>query len=118
MLGVQLRGFPAWFAARTYHLVMMPGMARKVRLMVDWTVGLMFGRATAELGQLGHPAALEHEAREEPVAERVSGLAFREGGRAIFTRRSRSARRRCATRRAVERNLLPADRRRDPGDSE
>ena len=25
MLGIRLRGFPAWFAARTYHLVMMPG---------------------------------------------------------------------------------------------
>ena len=32
MLGVRLRGFPAWFAARTYHLAMMPGMARRVRL--------------------------------------------------------------------------------------
>ncbi len=25
MLGFRLRGFPAWFAARTYHLAMMPG---------------------------------------------------------------------------------------------
>ena len=32
MLGLRLRGFPAWFAARTYHLAMMPGMARRVRL--------------------------------------------------------------------------------------
>ena len=55
MLGIRLRGFPAWFAARTYHLVMMPGVARRVRLMADWTVGLFFGRASAELGQLGHP---------------------------------------------------------------
>jgi NADH dehydrogenase len=58
VLGVRLRGFPAWFAARTYHLVMMPGMARRVRLGVDWAVGLVFGRASAELGQLGHPPAL------------------------------------------------------------
>ena len=50
-----LRGFPAWFAARTYHLAMMPGSARRLRLMADWTVGLFFGRASAELGQLGHP---------------------------------------------------------------
>jgi NADH dehydrogenase len=57
-LGVRLRGFPAWFAARTYHLTMMPGMARKVRLGLDWGVGLIFGRASAELGQLGHPPAL------------------------------------------------------------
>jgi NADH dehydrogenase len=58
MLGLRLRGFPAWFAARTYHLVMMPGMARRVRLAIDWTVGLVFGRASAELGQLGHPPSL------------------------------------------------------------
>ena len=58
LAGVKLRGFPAWFAARTYHMLMMPGMARRIRLVVDWTVGLFFGRASAELGQLGHPPAL------------------------------------------------------------
>ena len=58
MLGVPLRGFPAWFAARTYHLMAMPGVARRLRLMVDWTAGLLFGRASAELGQLGHPPSL------------------------------------------------------------
>ena len=64
ILGVRLRGFPAWFAARTYHLAMMPGLARKVRLAADWTVGLVFGRASAELGQLGHPPVLS-DAPEE-----------------------------------------------------
>lgn len=58
VLGLRLRGFPAWFAARSYHLMMMPGLARQVRLGLDWAVGLLFGRASAELGQLGHPAAL------------------------------------------------------------
>jgi NADH dehydrogenase len=58
VLGVRLRGFPAWFAARSYHLAMMPGFARRVRLGADWAVGLVFGRASAELGQLGHPPAL------------------------------------------------------------
>jgi NADH dehydrogenase len=58
VLGLRLRGFVAWFAARTYHLAMMPGMARRVRLGADWAVGLVFGRASAELGQLGHPPSL------------------------------------------------------------
>jgi NADH dehydrogenase FAD-containing subunit len=58
VLGLRLRGFPAWFAARTYHLAMMPGIARRVRLGIDWAVGLVFGRASAELGQLGHPPSL------------------------------------------------------------
>jgi NADH dehydrogenase len=61
VLGVRLRGFPAWFAARTYHLALMPGVARRLRLVADWTVGLFFGRASAELGSLGHPPRLEDE---------------------------------------------------------
>ncbi len=68
ILGVPLRGFPAWFAARTYHLMMMPGVARRVRLAVDWTSGLVFGRATAELGQLGHPTLVTGEQLPEGEA--------------------------------------------------
>jgi NADH dehydrogenase len=59
MRGIKLRGFPAWWAARTYHLLAMPGVGRRVRLVVDWTVGLFFGRTDAELGQLGHPPSLK-----------------------------------------------------------
>jgi NADH dehydrogenase len=59
VLRLRLRGFPAWWLARTYHLLMMPGAARKLRLVADWTVGLLFGRASAELGQLGNPPSLE-----------------------------------------------------------
>jgi NADH dehydrogenase len=61
MLRVRIRGFPAWFAARTYHLALMPGGSRRVRLLVDWTVALFFQRGSPELGQLGHPPTLESE---------------------------------------------------------
>jgi hypothetical protein len=40
----------------------MPGFERKGRLAADWTVGLLFGRASAELGQLGHPPELRNDA--------------------------------------------------------
>jgi len=56
---VRFRGFPGWFAARTYHMLVMPGFVRKLRLIADWTVALFFGRASAELGQLGHPEPFE-----------------------------------------------------------
>jgi NADH:ubiquinone reductase (H+-translocating) len=59
-VGIRWRGFPAWFLARTYHLANMPGSKRKLRLVVDWTVALLFDRDTSELGQLGHPPGLEH----------------------------------------------------------
>jgi NADH dehydrogenase len=58
-MGIKWRGFPAWFLARTYHLANMPGTKRKLRLVVDWTVSLLFNRDTSELGQLGHPPELD-----------------------------------------------------------
>jgi len=58
-VGIRWRGFPAWFLARSYHLALMPGTKRKLRLVVDWTVGLVFGRDASELGQLGHPPGLD-----------------------------------------------------------
>ena len=77
MLGVPLRGLIAWFAARTYHLATMPGLGRRLRLSADWTVGLFFGRASAALGQLGHPPGLGDELREEQTA-----MPGRDAGRA------------------------------------
>jgi NADH dehydrogenase len=60
-LGIKWRGFPAWFLARSYHLAMMPGQKRRLRLTIDWSVGLLFGRDASELGQLGHPPSLKEE---------------------------------------------------------
>jgi NADH dehydrogenase len=67
-LGIKWRGFPAWFLARTYHLALMPGNRRRGRLVADWTVGLLFGRDSAELGQLGHPPTLADDDRSEATA--------------------------------------------------
>jgi NADH dehydrogenase len=56
--GLRWRGLPAWFIARTYHLLLMPGIGRKLRLLVDWNVALMFGRDTSAPGRLGDPTPL------------------------------------------------------------
>ncbi|HET7237062.1 MAG TPA: NAD(P)/FAD-dependent oxidoreductase [Actinomycetota bacterium] len=53
--GLRLRGFPAWFAHRTYHLYAMPTLTRKVKIAADWTVALLFPRDLAQLGSLEHP---------------------------------------------------------------
>jgi len=59
LMGVRVRGFPAWAICRFYHLAWVPGLQRKSRLIADWTVEFIFPRDTAELGQLGHPPSLE-----------------------------------------------------------
>jgi NADH:ubiquinone reductase (H+-translocating) len=57
----RFRGFPAWWLARTYHMSQIPGAARKLRAVVDWTVGLPFPRDVAEVGSIGHPRPLRAE---------------------------------------------------------
>jgi NADH dehydrogenase len=52
------RGFPAWWLARTYHMSQIPGTARKVRAVLDWTAGLPFRRDISEVGSIGHPKRL------------------------------------------------------------
>jgi NADH:quinone reductase (non-electrogenic) len=53
--GVKLKGFPAWFAHRSYHLYAMPTLTRKAKIAADWTVALLFPRDLAQLGSLEHP---------------------------------------------------------------
>ena len=55
VMGIRLRGFPAWFLHRTYHLSRIPTLNRKVRVMIDWTVALFFRRDVAQLGSLQRP---------------------------------------------------------------
>ena len=57
VLGVRLRGFPGWFVTRTYHLFQLPLFRRKLRVVADWTVALLFRRDIAELGTLGRERA-------------------------------------------------------------
>jgi NADH dehydrogenase len=55
VLGLRLRGFPGWFVTRSYHLYQLPLFSRKLRVIADWTVSLLFRRDVVELGSHGHP---------------------------------------------------------------
>ena len=61
VFGLPLRGFVGWFVTRTYHLYQLPLLSRKLRVVADWTVALLFRRDIAELGMLGHPRRLGDE---------------------------------------------------------
>jgi NADH:ubiquinone reductase (H+-translocating) len=69
----KFRGFPAWWLARTYHMSQIPGAARKVRAVVDWTVSLPFRRDLAEVGSIGHPRPLRAEVYERGGSHRPLG---------------------------------------------
>jgi NADH dehydrogenase len=44
-----LTGFIAWFLWRTYYLMRLPGLDRKLRVAFDWTLELLFPRDISEL---------------------------------------------------------------------
>ncbi len=44
-----ITGFLAWFLWRTYYLARLPGLDRRFRVTLDWTLGLIFPRDIAEL---------------------------------------------------------------------
>jgi NADH dehydrogenase len=58
VFGIPLKGFLGWWVTRTYHLYQLPLLSRKLRVVTDWTVALLFPRDIAELGQLERPRKL------------------------------------------------------------
>lgn len=56
--GIKMKGLPAWFMHRTYHMSRIPSLNRKVRVVADWTLAFFLRREVVALGQL-------HDPREE-----------------------------------------------------
>jgi NADH dehydrogenase len=53
--GLKIKGFPAWFMHRTYHMSRTPSLNRKIRVIVDWTLALFLKREVVALGELHQP---------------------------------------------------------------
>ncbi len=50
VFGIKISGFAAWFLWRTVYLLKMPGLSRRVRVALDWTMDLIFPRDHVQLG--------------------------------------------------------------------
>ncbi|MEU9148464.1 NAD(P)/FAD-dependent oxidoreductase [Streptomyces sp. NPDC048349] len=55
--GRKLKGYPAWFMHRAYHLSRVPTFNRKMRVLAEWTLSGLFKREIVSLGSLEHPRA-------------------------------------------------------------
>lgn len=49
VLGVKFSGFIAWLLWRTVYLAKLPGLGKKFRVMVGWTLDLFFGREIEQM---------------------------------------------------------------------
>jgi NADH dehydrogenase len=46
---IRIRGFLAWWVWRSYYLFQMPQWSRRVRIVIDWTVALLFRTDVVQL---------------------------------------------------------------------
>ncbi|MBA9004518.1 MULTISPECIES: NAD(P)/FAD-dependent oxidoreductase [Thermomonospora] len=55
--GIKVKGLAAWFLHRSYHVSRVPTFNRKVKVLADWTLALIFKRETVSLGSIEQPRA-------------------------------------------------------------
>jgi NADH dehydrogenase len=81
LLGVRVKGFFAWVIWRSYYLLQMAGLERKLRVAIDWSVGLFFSpdavkvdvdEAVGRMRRVVQPAADDEYASGEARSPRVS----------------------------------------------
>jgi NADH dehydrogenase len=49
ILGLKFKGFFAWWLWRTIYLMKLPGLERRIRVALDWTLDLVFQRNIVQL---------------------------------------------------------------------
>lgn len=49
VMKLQVRGFLAWWIWRSYYLMQMPRWSRRLRVVIDWTVSLLFHNDVVKL---------------------------------------------------------------------
>jgi NADH dehydrogenase len=66
VMKLKLRGFLAWWVWRSYYLMQMPRFERRLRIVLDWTVALLFKNDVVKLDLFGE----EHPLRTRSGAPR------------------------------------------------
>jgi NADH dehydrogenase len=61
ILGVNFSGFTAWFLWRSIYLSKLPRLEKKVRVALDWTLDLLFGKDLVRLVDFRPPTVLHVE---------------------------------------------------------
>jgi NADH dehydrogenase len=71
VLGVKVSGLVGWFLWRSYYLLRLPTLDRRIRVAIDWTLDLVLKHDIVEIGvrrTRAVPGELPGELRGEPVS--------------------------------------------------
>lgn len=75
--GIKISGFPAWFMWRTYYLLRLPRVEKRIRVLLDWTLDLFFPRDIVQLKVIPSDDALARGESYPPEAKPAAGKARR-----------------------------------------
>ena len=64
ILGLRFSGLLAWWLWRGIYLAKLPGVQKKIRVAIDWTLDLVFSKDLVQLPTLRSPATSEPEGEE------------------------------------------------------
>jgi NADH:quinone reductase (non-electrogenic) len=74
ILGVNFSGFIAWWLWRTIYLFKLPGLEKKVRVALDWTLDLLFSKDLVQFLTVRAPSMSRAEEGDAiPVASQMGG---------------------------------------------
>lgn len=75
---IRLAGLPAWILWRTFYLMRLPGLDRKLRVWLDWNLDLIFPRDLAQLNveRTERLAAAHYDPGEEIIRQDERADAF------------------------------------------
>ncbi len=68
VMGIKISGFKAWWLWRTYYLLQIPRWDKRLRVMFDWTLDLIFPPELTQL-KVGQPVPATHPSRQKQTAE-------------------------------------------------
>ena len=70
LIKFRVRGRLAWFVRRTYYLLQMPGWARRLRIVIDWTFALLFRPDIVKIGLDSEAVAILREESQRRKSRR------------------------------------------------
>jgi len=65
ILGINFSGFIAWWLWRTIYLSKLPRLEKKIRVMLDWTLDLLFSKDLVQFQMLKSEGVSEFEAADK-----------------------------------------------------
>ena len=71
VLGIKVSGLVGWFLWRSYYLLRLPTIDRRIRVALDWTLDLVLKHDIVEISvrrTRAHPGETPGEASGEPVS--------------------------------------------------